>query len=42
MIRGVGSTVIVYDWLPGASADPAAPGIQAALETIGTPYPVAD
>jgi len=42
VIRGVGTTVIVYDWLPGASADPAAPAVQAALETIGTPYPVAD
>ena len=42
VIRGVGTTVIVYDWLPGASTDPSAPAIQAALETIGTPYPVAD
>jgi hypothetical protein len=42
VIRGVGTTVIVYDWLPGASADPSAPAIQTALETIGTPYPVAD
>jgi hypothetical protein len=42
VIRGVGTTVIVYDWLPGASADPAAPAVQAALETIGTPYPVVD
>ena len=42
MIRGVGTTVILYDWLPGGSPDPSTPDIQAALETIGTPYPVAD
>ena len=41
IIRGVGSTVIFYDWLPGAAEDPAAPGIQAALETLGVGYPVA-
>ncbi len=40
VIRGVGTTVIVYDWLPGASTDPSAPDVQAALETIGIPYPV--
>jgi hypothetical protein len=38
MIRQVGSTVIVYEWLPAASKDPSAPGIQAALETLGTGY----
>ena len=42
VIRGVGTTVILYDWLPGGSVDPSTPAIQAALETIGTPYPVAD
>ena len=42
VIRGVGTTVILYDWLPGGSPDPSTPDIQAALETIGTPYPVAD
>ncbi len=40
VIRGLGTTVIVYDWLPGAATDPTAPDIQAALETIGIPYPV--
>ena len=40
VIRQVGSTVILYDWLPGASQDPSAAGIQAALETLGTGYPV--
>jgi hypothetical protein len=38
VIRGVGTTVIVYDWLPGAAMDPSAPDVQTALETIGTPY----
>ena len=41
IIRGLGTTVIFYDWLPGASQDDTAPGIQAALETLGTGYPVA-
>jgi len=42
IIRGVGNTVVFYDWLPGAAEDPAAPGIQAALETLGVGYPVAN
>ena len=41
IIRQLGTTVIFYDWLPGASQDDTAPGIQAALETLGTGYPVA-
>ena len=40
VIRQVGTTVILYDWLPAASKDPSAAGIQAALETLGTGYPV--
>jgi hypothetical protein len=40
VIRGVGTTVIVYDWLPAAANDPTAPDIQAALETLGIGYPV--
>ena len=40
VIRGVGTTVIVYDWLPGAATDDSAPAVQTALETIGIPYPV--
>jgi hypothetical protein len=40
IIRQVGSTVVYYDWLPGASLDPSAAGIQTALETLGTAYPV--
>jgi len=41
LIRQVGSTVVLYDWLPAASLDPSAAGIQAALETLGIGYPVA-
>jgi len=40
VLRQVGSTVVLYDWLPGAARDPAAPGIQAALETLGVGFPV--
>jgi hypothetical protein len=40
LIRQVGSTVILYEWLPAASQDPSAAGIQTALETLGTGYPV--
>ncbi len=40
IIRQVGSTIVYYDWLPGASQDPSAGGIQTALETLGTGYPV--
>jgi hypothetical protein len=39
-IRQVGSTVVLYSWLPAASRDDSAPGIQAALETLGIGYPV--
>ena len=42
VIRQVGATVVLYAWLPGASADPSAPGIQAALETLGIGFPVAN
>ena len=41
-IRQDGSTVIYYDWLPGAAQDPSAAGIQTALETLGTGFPVAN
>ena len=40
IIRQVGSTVVLYEWLPGASLDPSAAGIQAALETLGVGYPI--
>ena len=35
VIRVVGSTVVLYSWIPDDARDPASPGIQAALETIG-------
>jgi hypothetical protein len=41
IIRQVGSTVILYSWLPAGSKDDSAPGIQAALETLGVGFPVA-
>ena len=41
IIRQVGTTVVFYQWLPAGSTDDSAPGIQAALETIGVGYPVA-
>ena len=40
VLRQVGSTVVYYSWLPSAAKDPSAPGIQAALETLGVGYPV--
>jgi hypothetical protein len=40
LIRQVGPTIVLYSWLPAASQDPSAPGIQAALETLGVDYPV--
>ena len=39
-IRQDGSTVVFYEWLPGAAQDPSAAGIQTALETLGVGYPV--
>jgi hypothetical protein len=42
VIRQLGTTVIVYTWLPGAAQDPGAPGIQTALETVGVGFPVAN
>jgi hypothetical protein len=42
VIRQVGSTLVLYAWLPGAAADASAPGIQAALETLGIGFPVAN
>jgi hypothetical protein len=41
IIRQVGSTVVFYEWLPEGSTDDSAPGIQAALETLGVGFPVA-
>jgi hypothetical protein len=40
VIRQIGPTVVLYEWLPGAAEDPAAPEIQRALETLGVGYPI--
>jgi hypothetical protein len=40
VLRQLGPTVIVYDWLPGAARDASAPEIQRVLETLGVGYPV--
>jgi hypothetical protein len=40
VLRQVGSTVVLYDWLPGAAQDPRAPDIQRALETLGVGFPI--
>jgi len=42
VIRQVGSTVVFYQWLPGAAKDPSAGGIQTALESVGIGFPVAN
>jgi hypothetical protein len=40
VLRQVGLTLVLYDWLPGAALDPAAPEVQQALETVGVGFPV--
>jgi hypothetical protein len=40
IIRQLGPTVVLYDWLPGAAQDPSAAAIQGALETLGVGFPV--
>jgi hypothetical protein len=42
VIRQVGSTVVFYQWLPGASKDPSAPALQTALESLGVGFPIAN
>lgn len=41
VLRQVGSTIVLYEWLPGAALDPAAPDIQRTLETLGVGFPIA-
>jgi hypothetical protein len=36
ILRLVGSTVVMYSWVPNGVADPRQPDIQVALETLGT------
>jgi hypothetical protein len=40
IIRLVGSTVVIYSWVPAGAEDPRQPDIQTALETLGTGVPV--
>jgi hypothetical protein len=40
IIRLVGSTVVMYSWVPEGSEDPLQQDIQPALETLGTGVPV--
>jgi hypothetical protein len=40
VLRQVGSTVVLYAWLPAAAQDPRAPEIQRALETLGVGFPI--
>jgi hypothetical protein len=40
VIRLVGSTVVLYSWVPEGVADERQPDIQPALETLGTGVPV--
>jgi hypothetical protein len=40
ILRLVGSTVVLYSWLPEAATDARQPEVQAALETLGTGVPV--
>lgn len=42
IIRQVGTTVVLYDWLPAAAEDASAPGLQAALEMLGVGFSVAN
>jgi hypothetical protein len=40
IIRLVGSTVVLYSWVPQGAVDPLQPDIQTALESLGTGVPV--
>ena len=40
ILRLVGSTVVLYSWVPEGSTDARQPDIQLALETLGTGVPV--
>lgn len=40
IIRLVGTTVVMYSWVPEGARDPMQPDIQSALETLGTGVPV--
>ena len=38
VIRQLGTSVILYSWLPAGAATTSAPGIQSALETLGVGF----
>ena len=40
VLRLVGSTVVLYTWVPNGAQDPRQPDIQAVLETLGSGVPV--
>jgi hypothetical protein len=40
IMRLVGTTVVLYSWVPEGAEDPRQPDIQTALETLGTGVPV--
>jgi len=40
VLRQLGVTVILYDWLPAAALDPSAPAVQQSLETVGVGFPI--
>lgn len=40
VLRQLGPTVVLYDWLPGAAKDPAAPDVQRTIESLGIGYPI--
>ncbi|MGZ9160701.1 MAG: hypothetical protein ACXW4T_05995 [Candidatus Limnocylindrales bacterium] len=40
VMRLVGSTVVLYSWVPEGTEDPRQPDIQAALETLGVGVPI--
>jgi hypothetical protein len=40
VLRQLGPTLVLYDWLPGVARDPAAPKIQEALETVGVGFAI--
>ena len=40
ILRQVGSTIVFYSWIPEGAQDARAPGIQAALETLGIGIPI--
>lgn len=40
IMRLVGSTVVLYSWVPEGAEDPRQPDIQAALETLGVGVPI--